>query len=779
MKTSKFKGILKKIRALEDTYRALSDEELAGKTVEFKERISHGEKLDRLLVEAFAVCIEADERILGKRPYDVQILGAIGLHKGYLVEMNTGEGKTLTATMPLYLNALSGKSSMLVTANGYLAYRDAEEMGPVYEFLGLTVRAGVSENEKDQLTSDQKREIYAADIVYTTHGTLGFDYLFNNLVSRKEERFLCEFNYVIIDEADMVLLDAAQMPLVISGSPRVQSNLYEMTDFFVTTLKEDEDYEVEDKMIWLTKKGVAYAEKFFNIKKFYSKDNFELNRHITLALRAHGVMVRGEDYLVSDENEIVLMDNGSGRSAPGMKLRGGQHQAIEQKEKVEVSQDTRSVASVTYQNFFMLFPKLSGMSGTIADAKRELWRVYKKRVLVIPPNRKLQRKDQKDIFFINEQQQLEAALNDVVERHEKGQPVLVVTSTIEDTEEMSRALIDRHVTHNVLNANNAYWEAQIIKEAGQKDAVTVSTGMAGRGTDIRLGEGVAELGGLAIIAVGRMSNIRLERQIRGRAGRQGDPGVSQFYVSLEDGVVSDFLGEEKAEKLLRKKHMTRHRLKRIINGARKFNEDNGFSSREQAVDYDKVMKYQRDVFYDSRNRLLDGGSLECTLLRKIAKSNVKRFVKTTKKLDRAKVHRYILDNLTYMLETENPLLGCLKKRHLRKRKVKRALIRYTRELIDERIESFDDEERLKEFIRLCALHTMDDAWVEEVDYVQQLQYVISGRQSAQRNPVYEYQQEAYSAFLRMQIDVKRDLLRNFLLGEPQLDAEGNMKILFP
>ena len=779
MKASRLKGILNKIKALEASYRALSDEELSGKTAEFKERVARGESLDSLLAEAFATCIEADERILGKRPYDVQIIGGIGLHKGLLVEMNTGEGKTLTATMPLYLNALSGKSSMLVTANGYLAYRDAEEMGPVYEFLGLTVRAGVSENDKDQLTSDQKREIYSADIVYTTHGTLGFDYLFNNLVSRKEDRFLCEFNYVIVDEADMVLLDAAQMPLVISGSPRVQSNLYEMADFFVTTLKEGVDYEVEDKMIWLTRKGVAYAEKYFNVRKFYSAENFELNRHITLALRAHGIMAKGKDYLVSEENEIVLMDNGSGRSAPGMKLRGGQHQAIEQKEKVEVSQDTRSVASVTYQNFFLLFPKLSGMSGTIADARRELKKVYKKDVMVVPPNRPLRRIDKKDIYFADMKGQRRAAIEDVVERHRTGQPVLVVTSTIEDTEEISRELIRCHISHNVLNANNAYWETQIIREAGQKDAVTVSTGMAGRGTDIRLGEGVAELGGLAIVAIGRMDNVRLERQIRGRAGRQGDPGVSQFYVSLEDGVVSEFLGEEKLEKLLKKRHISGLRLKRIADSARRFNEDNGFSSREQAVDYDKVMKYQRDVFYDSRNRLLDGGSLEYDLLKKLARKNIAQFVKETKELTRAKVNRYILDNLTYMLETEDPLLACLKKRHLSRRKVRHALTEYAQKLIDERMDAFEDEKMLREFIRLCALQTMDDAWVEEVDYVQQLQYVISGRQSAQRNPVYEYQNEAYMAFEKMQAGIKKNLIRNFMLGEPEISQDGSMEILFP
>ncbi len=570
------------------------------------------------------------------------------------------------------------------------------------------------------------------------------------------------------------MLDAAQMPLVISGAPRVQSNLYASTDFFVTTLVEDEDYILEDHQIWLTKKGVQYAEKYFGVEHFYSKENFELNRHITLALRAHGLLTEGQDYLVSEENEIVLMDNATGRRSTGMKLRGGQHQAIEEKEKVPVTSENRSIASITYQNFFMLFPKLSGMSGTIADAKKELKKVYKKDVMVIPPNKPLQRIDQPDKYFQTSKQQNQAAIQDVLERHANGQPVLVVTGTIEDTEEISQALVEHKISHNVLNANNAYWEVQIIKEAGQKGAVTVSTGMAGRGTDIRLGEGVKELGGLAIIGVGRMENIRLERQMRGRAGRQGDPGVSQFYVSLEDMIVSHYLGEEKVDELVEKKHISKRRLKKIIDGSRKFNEESGFGSRESAVDYDKVMKYQRTIFYESRNRLLDGGSLECDLLRKVAKQNVKRFIRQTKKITRQDIYRYILDNLNYSLQTD-----LFKQPKENKFKVKKDLMNYTLELIDERIDSFEDEAQLSEFIRLCALQAMDEAWVEEVDYLQQLQYVVSGRQTAQRNPVYEYQYEAYEAFEQMQIAIKENLIRYFLLGEAEINKEGKMMILFP
>lgn len=771
MKASRYNKLVKKIRELESTYEKLSDEKLKDKTNEFKNRYQGGESLDSLLCEAYGICIEACKRVLNKRPYDVQIIGAIGLHKGLLVEMNTGEGKTITATMPLYLNALASKSSILVTANEYLAYRDGEEMGEVYKLLGLTCKAGVSKDGDKQLTNDEKREIYSADIVYTTHGTLGFDYLLNNLVSKKEDRFLCDFNYVIIDEADLVLLDAAQMPLVISGSPRVQSNLYKICDFFVRSLKEDIDVEVEDNQVWLTKKGVLYAEKFFGIKGYYNSENFEINRHVTLALRAHFLMEKGKDYVVSDKNEIVLMDNGTGRTTPGMKLRGGQHQAIEMKEKIKVSSENRSIASITYQNFFLLFPKLSGMSGTIADAKKELKKVYDKDVLVIPPNRKLRRVDMPDLYFKDSKSQHDMAISDILNRHKKGQPVLVVTSTIEDSEMISKELVKHKISHNVLNANSAYYEAQIIKEAGKANAVTVSTGMAGRGTDIRLGKGVKKLGGLAIVGIGRMNNIRLERQVRGRSGRQGDLGISQFYVSLEDGIVVNSLGEEKVEELLEKRRISKAKLRRLIDGSRKLNEDNGFSSRESAVEFDKVMKFQRDIFYKSRNRLLDGGSLDIKVLKKIINENIKDFVKKNK-LNKQSLNRYILDNMSYSMDFDEDI------RLYTSLRVEKALNRYAKELIEDKIDSFKEDE-LKEFIRLCALEAMDNAWVEEVDYLQQLQYVMTGRQSALRNPLFEYRNEAYEAFRRMQACVKRELMRNFLLGEAQINEDGKMLIMFP
>lgn len=465
----------------------LSDYELKNKTNEFKRRLADGETTEDILPEAFAVCCEADYRVLGMFPYDVQILGGIALHLCYLCEMNTGEGKTLTATMPLYLNGLTGKSTILVTANEYLAIRDAEEMGQVYEFLGLSVKAGVTRDTNEHLNNDQKKEIYAADIVYTTHGSLGFDYLLNNLVHSKEDRFMRELYYVIIDEADSVLLDSASMPLVISGSPRVQSNLYGITDFFVTTLVEDEHYIVEDNKVWLTDKGIEYAQRYFRIDSLYSKENFDVLRHVVLALRAHYLMDKDVDYVVTDSGEIVLLDKSTGRKMNGMKLRGGSHQAIEEKERLKLSQEQRSVASITYQNLFNLFPKMSGMSGTIADGKDELLEVYHKQVVVIPPNKPMARKDLPDKYFKTSEEQFDAVIKETVKRHNTGQPVLLIASLISDTEMLSKLLVQENIEHSVLNANNAFWEAEIIKEAGQKNVVTVATSMAGRGTDIRLG----------------------------------------------------------------------------------------------------------------------------------------------------------------------------------------------------------------------------------------------------------------------------------------------------
>lgn len=775
-KIRKLQRILNRIKKYKSKIAAMTDEQLADMTRVFRERLAQGVSLDELLPEAYAVICEADYRILGKFPYDVQILGGIALHQGYLAEMNTGEGKTLTATMPLYLNALTGKSTILVTTNEYLVLRDAEEMGQVYSFMGLTVAAGVRARQDEKISNDEKREIYNADIVYTTHSALGFDYLFNNLVTSAEDRFMREFYYVIIDEADFVLLDSAQTPLVISGAPRVQSNLYEMADFFVKTLEEDRDYEVEEKKVWLTDQGVRYAEQYFGIDNFYGREYFEINRHVTLALRAHMLFAKEKEYVVAENEEIRLLDSGSGRMMPGVKLRGGQHQALEVKEHLKVSQENRSVASVTYQNLFLLFPKMAGMSGTIADASDELRDVYGVDVLVVLPNCPVIRKDLPDRVFQDADSQFRAAIDAACAVHSTGQPVLLVVSTIAETELVSKLLTNQKIPHNVLNANNAFWEADIIKEAGQMNAVTVATAMAGRGTDIKLGEGVEELGGLAIIGIGRMNNIRQERQARGRAGRQGAPGNSRFYISLEDEIVTDY-GAPYIRKYMEKgRHFSKGRIHRLICNAQKLCEESAVLSRRQALNYDEVMQKQRQLIYSMRDELLDGGRIGKERLMQIAENNIQTFVggfSGKQLVSRQAVSRYLLDNISYQMDdiSDSILQG--------KESVTQYLRKQVEAALQEQESRIGDDETMEEFVRVATLRALDDAWVEEVDYLQQLQSAVAGRTSAQRNPVFEYRKDALESFGQMEQTVVRNVMRNILLSEVSYDAEGRMQILFP
>lgn len=745
----------------------LSDYELKNKTLEFKERLKNGETTDDLLPETFAVCCEADYRVLGMFPYDVQILGGIALHLCYLCEMNTGEGKTLTATMPMYLNGLTGKSSILVTANEYLAIRDAEEMGQVYKFLGLSVEAGVKRDTNEKLDNDSKKDVYNADIVYTTHGSLGFDYLLNNLVQSKEDRFMRDFYYVIIDEADSVLLDSASMPLVISGSPRVQSNLYGITDFFVTTLVEDVHYEIEDKKVWLTKEGVEYVQRYFRIENLYGEENYDILRHVVLALRAHFLLEKDTDYVVTDKGEVVLLDKSTGRKMTGMKLRGGSHQAIEEKEHVELSDEQRSVASITYQNLFNLFPKMSGMSGTIKDGKEELLEVYHKQVVVIPPNKPLARIDLPDQYFKTSEEQFDAVIQETVKRHKTGQPVLLIASLISDTEMLSKLLVQENIEHSVLNANNAFWEAEIIKEAGQKNVVTVATSMAGRGTDIRLGPGVKELGGLCVLGVGRMNNTRDERQARGRAGRQGEPGISMFYVSLEDDVC-EILGDDFLDKYIEKdKYISKRRIKKLVNKSQKIKEESSVFQRKNSVDYDSVMQRQKTIMYKIRNDLLDGMSLDENVLKQIYVNNINEFAKDHKKMDDKTMYRYILDNLSYRLK-ELSISSANKKEYLKQ---------YADMAFKDKKQLLGN--RFSEYCRLCTLKALDDGWIEEVDYLQQLQAAISGRSTAQRNLLYEYQREARLSFKDMEKSIKKAMIRNILLGEVSFGKDNEMIILYP
>ncbi|MBQ9699629.1 MAG: accessory Sec system translocase SecA2 [Lachnospiraceae bacterium] len=765
--------VLAQVKSHKGHMASLTDEELAGMTSQFRERLAAGETLDDLLPEAYAAMCEADYRVLGKFPYDAQILGGIALHQGRLIEMNTGEGKTLVATLPLYLNGLTGSSNILMTNNDYLALRDAEEMAPVYRFMGLTIAAGVQARGEESFDNDKKREIYGADIVYTTHSIFGFDYLFNNLVTSAEERFMRALDYVIIDEADAVLLDGAQTPLVISGSPRVQSNLYEMADFFVTTLVEGRDYEKEDGKVWLTEAGVKYTEDYFKIDNFYGAEFFEINRHVTLALRAHALFDMEKDYMISQDGELQLLDGGSGRMMPGVKLRGGQHQALECKEKVEISRENRSVASITFQNLFQLFNKLSGMSGTISDAEDELKSVYGSEVIVIPPNCPLRRKDLPDFYFADTETQFKAAIKLASDTHKTGQPVLVVVSSIAESEKVSNMLIEERIPHSVLNANNAYWEAEIIKEAGQMNTVTVATAMAGRGTDIRLGEGVRELGGLGVIGIGRMSNVRQERQARGRAGRQGDPGFSRFFVSLQDEIVkrNGLIDTEKYAD--GKKRISKGKLKKVINTAQSTGEEFAVLSRRHAMEYDQVMQRQRALIYETRNQLLDGEDIEMTKIVQIAKENVRKYLDMEESRERKILSRYILDNISYKLDDRMYDVDM---------NDDASIIRYVIRLVSDnlrRAESKFGTEQMNDYMRVATLQAIDDAWVEQVDYLQQLQAAVSGRSLAQRNPVYEYQKDALESFTKMENTILINMIRNILLGRVYFDSDGKLRIILP
>ena len=771
----KINYLLKKVNMLADKMKALSDDELKDLTPEFRERLNNGEKLDALLPEAFAAMREADRRVLGLFPYDVQVMGGIGLHLGMLCEMNTGEGKTLTATMPLYLNSIQGKGAILVTTNSYLALRDCEEMGPVYRFMGLSVACAVTEHEDEKLTNAQKKKIYDCDIVYTTNSSLGFDYLFNNLVKSVEDRFMNRYNYVIVDEADAVLLDAAQMPLIIAGSPRVQSNMYKSADFFVRTLKEEEDYIKEENKVWLTEKGIERAEKFFRIGSLYDEKWFEINRAVNLSLKAHVLLIAGKDYVVSDKGEVVLLDAGSGRMMPGVKLKGGIHQAIEVKEGINPSQETRSVASVTYPNLFSIFDKLAGMSGTISDTKDEIRSIYGLDTVVIPTNNPVIRKDMHDEYYTNKEEQFADAINEALTAHDTGQPVLIVVGTMKETEYVSDRLIKAKVPHNVLNANNAFWEAAIIKEAGIKGAVTVATSMAGRGTDIKLGPGVKALGGLHVIGIGRMANVRLERQARGRAGRQGDPGFSRFFVSLEDEVVINALPDDELEKFITgKKRIGKRALKNMIDGAQKLTEENAETTRRRYADYDKILKKQRQLIYSTRNNLLDGAHVNEDMFLSIAKEVIKKYLKENKKPDRREINRYILDNISYQLDDD-----AKESMFKHEKMIYEYLIDKVKINLENKKQMFESEERFNEFIRRSTLTSIDNEWVEEVDYLGQLQNAVTGRSTAQRNPVFEYQNDALESYRRMEDNVYKNIMRNVLLSTVTFDTSGKMNVTYP
>ena len=760
---------------------SLSDQELSAKTVEFRRRLAKGETLDDLLVEAFAVVREADRRILGMFPYDVQVMGGIVIHEGNVAEMSTGEGKTLTATMPVYLNALTGKGTMVITPNAYLAKRDAEEMGEVYRFLGLTIGVPFVESGKD-FSVEEKREMYNSDIIYTTNGNLGFDYLNDNLASNKEGKFLRPFDYAIIDEIDDILLDSAQTPLIIAGAPRVQSNHYGIVNTLMTTLVEGEDfiYKEEKGEVWLTKQGAKEAESFFGIDHLYNEKNAVFARHIAYAMRAHKLYTKDKDYVIRG-NEMVLVDKGSGRLLEQTKLQGGLHQAIEAKEHVKLSPETRAMASITYQSLFKMFNKLSGMTGTGKVAEKEFRETYNMAVVRIPTNRPKQRIDYPDNLYVTLPEKVYASLEYIKEYHAKGNPLLVFVGSVEMSHLYSSLLLREGIAHNVLNAHNVAREAQIISESGQMGAVTVATSMAGRGTDIKLGKGVAELGGLIVIGTERMESQRVDLQIRGRSGRQGDPGMSKFFVSLEDDVIKKFgpswvhkkYKDYQVQDMTQPEVLKGRKYRNLVAKAQYSSDSAGRETRIHTLEYAESMNIQREMMYKERNRLIDGsrdledvvGEIIDTYIDQVASSNYE---------SRELLFHFIVTNISFHVKELPEDIDVTNKTAVRS---------FIKQIIDKELSEkralLEQHDLYEQFLRLSLLKAIDYNWVEQVDYLQQLSMAISGQSAAQKNPIVEYYQEAYAGFETMKEQIRVDMVRNLLMGLVEVTPKGEIITHFP
>ena len=773
------KRILEKVNSLAKQTHALSDDALRAKTAVFRERLQKGESENALLPEAFAVAREAAERVLGMYPYDVQVLGAVALHRGKIAEMKTGEGKTLTAVLPLYLSALSGKSCILVTMNDYLAVRDGNNLAPLYAFLGLRAAVGVPENPAQRFSAAQKRKIYAADVVYTTNGALGFDYLLENLAPSVEETYLRPFHYCIIDEADAVLLDSAHMPLVISGAPRVQSNLYRQADDFVSTLKRERDYTVDDDSAFLTEKGVAYAEAYFSADNLFNASEADRMRHIMLALKAHATMERDRDY-IRDEDGIRLLDrSGGGRILENTKLRGGVHQAIEAKEHVKITQETRAMASITFQDFFRLFPRVAGMTGSAEHNRREFREIYGLDVLRIPTDRPVIRRDFPDVVCSTRRDQITRALAEVQALYENRQPVLMFTDSIATSEQVSAMLLQKGIPHNVLNAHNTAREAMIIAEAGKPGAVTVATGVAGRGTDIRLRGEAKERGGLALIGVGRMENRRMEMQARGRSGRQGDPGFSRFYVSPDDEVVkkngAGWFERYRDDPERDRSHLSTGRLARLIASAQRTSEEHAQEQRQRTMQFGRSMRRQREVIYRMRRSVLSGDTVSGEHLARIAEQVIDAFLDSSDRLpDRYALSRFILDNISYRIEAlpEEDLLSGRDQQ-------KQYLMSLFSDMLDAQFMRCGTVSASETFVRMMTLKAIDEAWIEQVDYLQQLRIAISGRSFAGHDPILEYHREAHRSFRKMQDAVMRAMIRNILLSDITYRQGGSMQVVLP
>ena len=755
----KLEKMADKVMSYEEQMAALTDEELQAKTVEFKERYANGETLDQLLYEAFAVVREGAKRVLGLFPYKVQVMGGIVLHHGDVPEMRTGEGKTLTATMPVYLNALSGKGVHVVTVNEYLSERDATEMGELYSWLGLSV--GINLAAKSPM---EKREAYACDITYSTNSEIGFDYLRDNMVVRAENMVQRPLNYALVDEVDSILIDEARTPLIVSGANAVEtSQLYHMADHFVKSLDKD-DYiiDIQSKTIGLSDSGIDKAEDYFKLENLYDIENVALTHFIDNALRANYIMLLDIDYVVSEEQEILIVDQFTGRTMEGRRYSDGLHQAIEAKEGVPIQDETKTSASITYQNLFRMYKKLSGMTGTGKTEEEEFREIYNIRVIPIPTNRPVQRIDHPDLLFASIEAKFKAVVEDVKARYQKGQPVLVGTVAVETSDYISKKLVAAGVPHEVLNAKNHYKEAQIIMNAGQRGAVTIATNMAGRGTDIKLGEGVRELGGLCVIGTERHESRRIDNQLRGRSGRQGDPGESQFYLSLEDDLMKRF-GSERLKGVFERLNMSdeaieSRMLTRQVEAAQKRVEGNNYDTRKQVLQYDDVMREQREIIYSQRYDVITADRDLAPEIHAMIRRTIGRVVDNHARAKQDEKLEAILNFARFNLLPEDSIslddLSGLSDKEIKEELFKRALVVYNNQ-----VSKLRDEEAVKEFQKVLILRVVDNKWTDHIDALDQLRNAVGLRGYAQNNPVVEYQAEGFRMFNDMIGSIEFDVTR--------------------
>lgn len=759
--------IADKVEAYAQDMAELSDDELKAKTPEFKKRYQAGETLDDLLPEAFAVAREGAKRVLGLYPYHVQIIGGIVLHEGNIAEMKTGEGKTLTATMPVYLNALAGEGVHVVTVNEYLSSRDATEMGELYNWLGLSVGLNITSK-----TPEEKREAYNCDITYSTNSELGFDYLRDNMVVYREDMVQRPLNFCIVDEVDSILIDEARTPLIISGQSSGTTLLYTRTDRFAKTLEKDTDFKIdlESKTVSLTEQGIRKGEQYFGTKNLFDPDNTALNHHLDNALRANYIMIRDKDYVVQD-GEVLIVDQFTGRIMDGRRYSDGLHQAIEAKEHVEIEEETKTMANITYQNFFRMYKKLSGMTGTAKTEDEEFREIYNMEVISIPTNKPVIRDDRPDILYPNLKSKFKAVVEDIKERHAKGQPILVGTVAVETSELLSAMLDQAGVPHAVLNAKNHAKEAEIIMNAGQRGAVTIATNMAGRGTDIKLGPGVRELGGLAVIGTERHESRRIDNQLRGRSGRQGDPGVSQFYLSLEDDLMLRF-GTDRVKRFLETMNLDDEdaviqskMITKQVESAQKRVEGNNYDTRKQVLQYDDVMRAQREVVYKQRQQVI----MEEKSLKPVIVPMIKRTVEHVVQMHAVGEQKEwdlqgIVDfAVSAMVPEDSISVSDLEG------KTVDEMVSYLMDRAEANYKTKEkqlyDASQMLEFEKVVILRVVDSHWTDHIDEMDQLRQSIGLRGYGQLNPLVEYQSDGFKMFEQMIGDIEYEVTRLFLKAE--------------